>query len=123
MLVKRIVLGVAAAALTGSAAACGGSGEGDGAPVSRASFEDDDLVWPFSLEEGTLHCEDGAVSFQARTGEVYGVNGVAIESGDYAAPDPIWLDASQADGEDGQAELLTGKAPLDDMIELGEQEC
>lgn len=118
----RIAIGLAIAAAT--AAGCGGDAAGDGLAVDRSTFAEEDRLWPFAVDDGQLHCEDGLVYFQTPTGETYGLNGPAIESGEYAPPDPIWLDAPQADDEDGAGEAdLSGKAPLDDVIELGEQEC
>ncbi|QVQ50434.1 DUF2511 domain-containing protein [Spiractinospora alimapuensis] len=126
MQIKRVTVGASVAVLAALATACGEGGDG-GASVTRAAFEDDGLDWPFSVEEGSLHCDDGAVFFRARSGEQYAVNEAAVESDSYAAPDPIWLDTGQAEGdseEDGDEGMaLSPKVPLDDMIELGEEEC
>lgn len=121
MQVSRRIATVAASMVLGLSAGCGGDSSGDGLPVTRSEFEEQDLQWPFSLEEGSLHCDDGQVYFQARTGESYAVNQAAMESGDYAHPDPIWIDAPEE--EDSEGASVPGKIPLADMAEYGEQEC
>jgi len=44
--------------------------------------------WPFTVGQGTLGCQSGAVVFRS-AGVNYGVNDAAKARG-YAAPDPIW---------------------------------
>jgi hypothetical protein len=89
----RRLLPVLAATLL--AASCGGeeTAGGNAERISRADFGND---WPFTVEEGTLGCDDSqggpAVTFEA-AGTVYGVNGFAKTYG-YKDIEPIWRDSS-----------------------------
>lgn len=55
--------------------------------VTSASFTD----WPFTVDAGTLRCEDQAVTFTPAGGTRYAVNGTAKSSG-YPSITPIWAD-------------------------------
>jgi hypothetical protein len=59
--------------------------------VGRAEFGD---RWPLTVEEGTLACSDGAVTFRTGSGKTFAVNGAARARG-YRAIDPIWRMATK----------------------------
>ena len=57
----------------------------DGRTITRAEFG---THWPFTVAEGELRCDGGAVTFNAQ-GKTYAVNGTAGGLG-FARIDPIW---------------------------------
>lgn len=56
--------------------------------ISRSEFG---RSWPFTVDEGTLRCEGGAITFTAR-GATYAVNAVALRS---MTAQPTWRYASE----------------------------
>lgn len=59
-------------------------------PTNERTITRDEFghAWPFTVAEGELSCERGAVTFEAR-GTTYAVNGTAA-SRSFARIDPIW---------------------------------
>lgn len=55
------------------------------AKISATDFGDD---WPFTVNEGTLHCQNGAVGFNAE-GVMYALNGLATSAG-LSPVEPVW---------------------------------
>ncbi len=55
--------------------ALAGCGAGGGKSVSASDFGGD---WPLLVDEGTLDCDGGAVTFESEDGTTYAVNGTAM---------------------------------------------
>jgi len=78
--------------------------------VSKSSFNG---VWPLTVKEGTLACDNNAVTFKTKNGKVYAVNGVAGDRG--AQPiDPIWAN---------NPELPGAKLSISDLLKQGLSLC
>lgn len=60
--------------------------------VDRETYEAFDLVWPLTVDSGTLNCSGGAVTFETG-GTTYAVNGTAKAARDHPSIDRIWADA------------------------------
>ncbi|RNL83231.1 DUF2511 domain-containing protein [Halostreptopolyspora alba] len=111
------------------------SSEKDDAPewlengyVSEAMFEERDLTWPLTVDEGSLRCEaDEAVVFVDPDNKDYAVNGAATEAG-YTDIDPIWADDEDAIAELENAGADEGNIPdlkvsIGDLVDTGLELC
>lgn len=81
-------------------------------PHSRNISSQDFQPWPFTVSEGELRCEKGAVIFDDGLVK-WGLNGTAQERG-YAKVDPIWRDDPAVKG---------AKVNLGAVIEAGQELC
>ncbi|NJO17816.1 MAG: DUF2511 domain-containing protein [Thioploca sp.] len=81
-----------------------------GGMVSKSSFKG---VWPLTVKEGTLACNNNAVTFKTMDGEIYAVNGVA-ESRGAQEINPIWKD---------NPDLPGAKLNISDLIRKGLSLC
>lgn len=85
----------------------------DGA-VSRDQLGDE---WPFTVDSGMVACDGangvGEVTFTAE-GTTYAVNGLAIQTGQYAEIDTIWADDPTIPG---------AKKSIGPIIDLGLALC
>jgi hypothetical protein len=85
--------------------ACGNQYEVE---ISRATFEG---TWPFTVESGTLGCDQGRIYFTSGD-KTYGINGYAKSK--YSEPDEIWED---------NPELPGLKIGIGDVIKKGTELC
>ncbi len=92
--------------------------------VTREQFEERDLTWPLTVDEGELRCEDEAITITV-DGTVYAVNGLAEARG--AQPiDPVWADdtelAKEIEEAGGDGSFIS-KIPITDLISVGQELC
>ncbi|MDK1476060.1 DUF2511 domain-containing protein [Streptomyces sp. 549] len=68
----------------------------DVTPKATSKISKGDVTpWPFTVDTGTLACDQGKITFEAG-GTEYGLTGSAQSS--YAKPDPIWVDDPDVPG-------------------------
>ena len=122
----RILVGIAGVcALVLTVAGCGaGGGSSTDGVVTREQFEERDLTWPLTVDEGELRCEDEAITITV-DGTVYAVNGLAEARG--AQPiDPVWADdtelAKEIEEAGGDSSFIP-KIPITDLISVGQELC
>jgi len=122
----RIVVGIAGVgALVLAVAGCGaGDGSSTDGVVTREQFEERDLTWPLTVDEGELRCEDEAITITV-DGTVYAVNGLAKARG--AQPiDPVWADdielAKEIEEAGGDGSFIP-KISIHDLISVGQELC
>jgi hypothetical protein len=109
-------LAVVLAALVAGVVLNRGTAQADrqpGVPVGRADFAE----WPFSVDTGTLRCEEGGAVIFESGGVSYFLNGPAREAG-YTMPWAIWEDS------DDPAEAAVGmKKSSVELLDRGEALC
>lgn len=116
---RLLVVGGAAATLV---VACGDDGEsGAGVTISRAQFEQDDLVWPFAVDEAVLRCEQSAVIVTIE-GTDYAANGVAL-SRDFPNVVAVQLDDEELAGQLSEESDVEPKVSLSDVTQTGLDMC
>lgn len=103
----------------------------EGGYVSEEMFEERDLTWPLTEDEGELQCEiiDGPDAESVTItvdGTEYAVNGVAANRAKDI--DPIWAEDKEAlsEMEDAGADpddLPEMKIPIGDLIDTGQKLC
>ena len=78
--------------------------------ISRDSFQGE---WPFTVDSGTLRCEQPQSVVFSTEGSDYGVNGSAMDAG-YQEAQPIWRRATGGGGP---------RVSIDDVIDRGLELC
>lgn len=124
--VQRVIRFLLTALAPISLFGCGEAGSSSkGKLVSEADFASRGLLWPLTVQSGTVGCDADARWFESG-GIRYGLNGTATVERGFKEIEPIWADDAKMNSELAAAGVKSEplmRVNIGDMIEEAGKQC